>query len=97
MGLPLSDLPSVSSRVLLSAFLVVVELRVFVAALVLQEYEPVGVRGRDGDRLGIESELFAGTQRRGHPVNLLHVAEAGRDEQRAIGLPVGKRASRPFM
>src|SRR5207342_663900 len=72
-----------------------VQLREFVAALVLAEHETVQLRrrGRDGhaaERLRIERELLAHAHRLAHTVRLRGLGEARADQQAAVPGPAGE-------
>src|SRR5262249_38215571 len=89
-GFPIRQEPHAAVRVSVE-----VDLRVLVAALVLQEYETFGIRrlrhARVAHRLGIERELLASAHWRRHAMHLIGVSETGRDEHAAVRLPIEKR------
>src|SRR5256885_13411219 len=73
-----------------AAAAVVVQLRILIASLILQEHEAAAAtrRARPLDRILVEGELLTHAERGGNAVQLLAVAEARRDEQAPVGEPV---------
>jgi hypothetical protein len=72
-------------------------LRVLIPGLVLEEHHSGAYlgRARPFDGIGIERQLLAHAERRGHAVHLLALAEACQDQEAPVGLPVEKgRAAR---
>src|SRR5215203_5474551 len=72
----------------------VVNLRVLVATLILEEYEAAAAPHlrctRYAHRLGIESELLSHAKRGGNAVHLFRIAETCCDEHATVRQPVEK-------
>ena len=70
----------------------VVDLRVLIAPLILQEREAAAAQrsARPFDRVLVERELLAHAERNGHAVQLVGVGEARPDQHAAVGEPVEK-------
>ena len=75
-----------------------VELEEFVAAIVLADEQDVAGRGQAAaERFGLEADLAAVHHRPGDAVQLVDVAEAGRDQHRAVGgVPPGEAGAARF-